>query len=159
MQYYTLLTSDEIGEFAEEVAARPEGREAQRRLAAEVTRMTHGEPGLQKALTATNVLFGGDLSDLSADDLLDVFQDVPSSSLPRERLEGHGIGLQELAVMTGLASSRGEARRLIRGGGIAVGNRRVSDDRHSVRLEHSVDGKVIVIRRGAREFRLVRLHD
>ena len=157
IQYYTLLTSDEIGGFVEEVAARPERREAQRRLAAEVTRMTHGEVGLRKALVATDVLFGGDISGLSADELLDIFQDVPSSSLPRERLEGDGIGLQELAVMTGLASSRGEARRLIRGGGMAVGNRRVTDERHSVRIEHAVDGRVIVVRRGAREFRLVRL--
>ena len=141
----------------EEVAARPERREAQRRLAAEVTRMTHGESGLQKALAATDVLFGGDISGLSADELLDIFQDVPSSSLPRERLEGDGIGLQELAVLTGLASSRGEARRLIRGGGMAVGNRRVTDERHSLSIEHAVDGQVIVVRRGAREFRLVRL--
>ena len=59
--------------------------------------------------------------------------------------------------MTGLASSRGEARRLIRGGGMAVGNRRVTDERHSLSIEHAVDGQVIVVRRGAREFRLVRL--
>ena len=56
---------------------RPERREAQRRLAAEVTRMTHGESGLQKALAATDVLFGGDISGLSADELLDIFRTSP----------------------------------------------------------------------------------
>ena len=157
MKYYTLLTSDEIAEFEQEVAERPEKREAQQRLAAEVTRMTHGASALRKARAATDALFGGDVSGLSADELLDIFQDVPSSSLPRERFGGDGVALQELAVLTGLASSRSEARRLIQGGGIALSNRRVSDVRHSVKLEHAVDGRVIVIRRGAREYRLVRL--
>ena len=157
MRYYTLLSRDEIGEFEEEVSERPERRAAQQRLASEVTRMTHGEPGLHKALAATEVLFGGDISGLSADELLDVFQDVPSSSVPRERFEGDGVLLRDLVAEVGLASSRGEARRLIQGGGVSLNNRRVSDARQSVTLEHSVDGQVIVLRRGARQYRLVRL--
>ena len=157
MRYYTLLSRDEIGEFEEEVSERPERRAAQQRLAAEVTRMTHGESGLHKALAATEVLFGGDISGLSADELLDVFQDVPSSSVPRERFEGDGVQLRDLVAEVGLASSRGEARRLIQGGGVSLNNRRVSDARQTVSLEHSVDGQVIVLRRGARQYRLVRL--
>lgn len=157
MRYYTLLSPDEIGEFEEEVSERPERRAAQQRLAAEVTRMTHGEPGLHKALAATEVLFGGDISGLSADELLDVFQDVPSSSVPRERFEGDGIQLRDLVAEVGLASSRGEARRLIQGGGVSLNNRRVSDARQTVTLEHSVDGQIVVLRRGARQYRLVRL--
>ena len=155
--YYTLLTPDEINGFEEEVATRPEKREAQQRLATEVTRMTHGESGLQKARTATSVLFGGDISGLSADELLDIFQDVPSLSLPRERFEGDGVSLRDLVALAGLASSRGEARRLIQGGGIALSNRPVSDARYGVKLDHAVDGRVVVLRRGAREYRLVRL--
>ena len=116
---------EEISEFEEEVAERPEKRAAQQRLATEVTRMTHGEPGLHKALAATGVLFGGDISGLSADELLDVFQDVPSSSVPRERLEGEGaLQLRDLVADVALASSRAEARRLIQGGGVSLNNRR-----------------------------------
>ena len=157
MRCFTLMEQDEIGEFEELAETQPEKREAQQRLAAEVTRMTHGELGLRKARAATDVLFGGDISGLSADELLDIFQDVPSSTIPRERLEGEGVALQELLTLTGLASSRSEARRLIQGNGIAVGNRRVSDARHSVRLEDSIEGRVLILRRGARERRLVRL--
>ena len=157
LKYYTLFPLEEISEFEEEVAEHPERREAQQKLAAEVTRMTHGEAGLQTALAATNVLFGGDISGLSADQLLDIFQDVPSSSLPRERFEGDGVSLRDLVAEVGLASSRGEARRLIQGGGVSLNNRRASDARQSVTLEHSVDGQVIVLRRGARQYRLVRL--
>ena len=159
LKYYTLLTLDEINEFEEEVVTRPEKREAQQRLAAEVTRMTHGESGLQKALAATNVLFGGDISGMSADELLDIFQDVPSSSLPRERFEGDGIAMRDLVALVGLASSRSEARRLIQGGGIALGNWRVSDPKYGVKLDHAIDGRVVVLRRGTREYRLVRLQE
>ena len=157
LKYYTLLAPDEIDEYVDEVESRPERRETQQRLAAEVTRMTHGESGLESAISATKVLFGGDISGFGAEQLLDIFQDVPSMSMPRENLEGEGVGLRDLVAKTGLASSRGEARRLIEGGGIVVGSERVSDSRHRVRLEHAVDGEVIVLRRGARQHRLVRL--
>ena len=157
MRYFTLMGQEEIDEFEERAASQPEKRESQQRLAAEVTRMTHGEPGLRKAQAATEVLFGGDISGLSAEELLDIFQDVPSSTIPRERLDGDGVPLQELLTLTGLASSRGEARRLIQGNGISIGNRRESDARHCVRLDDAIDGRVLVLRRGARERRLVRL--
>ena len=157
LKYYTFMPLAEIAEYEEAVSGRPEQRETQQRLASEVTRMTHGEAGLREALAATRVLFGGDITGLSADDLLNIFEDVPSTSLPRDRFEGDGLGLRDLLVESGLASSRGEARRLIQGGGIAVGNQRVADARHNVLLEHAVEGRVIVLRRGAREYRLVRL--
>ena len=89
--------------------------------------------------------------------LLDVFHDVPSSEIPRERLEGDGVALTELLTLTGLAASRGEARRLIQGNGIALGNRRETDPRRAVRLDDAVEGSVLVLRRGARQYRLVRL--
>ena len=157
LKYYTTLPLEEIAEYEEEVAERPDNRETQRRLASEVTRMTHNESGLRKALAATDVLFGGDISGMSPDELLDIFQDVPSSSATRERFEGDGIQLRDLVSEVGLASSRGEARRLIQGGGISLNNRRVSDARQSVTLDHSVEGRVIVLRRGARQYRLVRI--
>ena len=119
--------------------------------------MTHGESGLQQALTATEALFGGDVSGLTAAELLDVFQDVPSISALRQRFEGEGVPLLELVALSGLAPSRSEARRLILGGGVTVGNRRVDDPRYGVRLEDAVEGRVIVLRRGARQRRLVRL--
>ena len=102
--------------------------------------MTHGDDALRAAQTATEALFGGDVSSLSADELLDVFHDVPSSDMPRERLEGEGVALTEMLTLTGLAASRGEARRLIQGNGIALGSRRETDPRRAVRLGDAVDG-------------------
>ncbi len=157
LKYYTLIPLEEIEEYEYEVSEQPEKREAQQRLASDVTRMTHGQTGLEKALAASGVLFGGDISGLSSNELLDIFQDVPSSTMPRDQFEGDGAQLRDLVAEVGLASSRGEARRLIQGGGVSLNNRRVSDARQSVTLEHSVDGQVIVLRRGARQYRLVRL--
>lgn len=157
LKYFTLMTPEEIEEAEKAVAEQPEKREAQRRLADEVTLMTHGESELRKARRAGQVLFSGDVTGLSADELLEVFQDVPSSSLAREQLEGGGIPLADLVVSTGLAGSRGEARRLVQGGGVSVGGQRVSDARHAVTLEQAVEGRLLVLRRGAREYRLVLL--
>ena len=157
LRCFTLLDQEEIVELEERLAARPERREAQRRLAEEVTRMTHGDDALRTAQAATEALFGGDVSSLGAGVLLDVFHDVPSSEIPRERLEGEGVALTELLTLTGLAASRGEARRLIQGNGIALGNRRETDPRRAVRLDDAVEGSVLVLRRGARQYRLVRL--
>ena len=157
LRAFTLLPQADIEELAQRLTERPERREAQRRLADEVTRMTHGDDALRSARAATDALFGGDVSSLSASQLLDVFHDVPSSDIARERLEGEGVHLTELLTLTGLAASRGEARRLIQGGGVALGSSRVSDARHRVRLEDAVEGSVVVLRRGARQWRLVRV--
>ena len=119
--------------------------------------MTHGDDALRSARAATEALFGGDVSSLSAAQLLDVFHDVPSTDIPRQRLEGEGVPLTELLTLTGLASSRSEARRLIQGNGVALGDRRESDPRRAVRLEDAVEGSVVVVRRGARQYQLVRV--
>ncbi|MEP0762226.1 MAG: tyrosine--tRNA ligase, partial [Chloroflexota bacterium] len=81
LKYFTLLDRDEIAALERAVLTEPHLRAAQRRLAEEVTRAVHGEDGLRKAQQATEVLFGErDLEGLSADDLLDIFAEVPSSA-------------------------------------------------------------------------------
>lgn len=157
IKLFTVLTRDEIAALEESVATDPEKREAQRRLADEVTRTVHGDNELRNAHKAADVLFGGDISGLGAAELLDIFEDVPSVTLPKERLEGEGVPLLELITTTGLATSRGEARRLVQQNAIALSGQRVSDVRYGVTLENAIDGQVLVLRRGAREHRLVRL--
>ena len=78
LKFFTLLDQGEIAELERQVKEAPERREAQRRLAEEVTRTVHGEAGVRSAQQATEVLFGGDVSGLSANDLLGIFADVPS---------------------------------------------------------------------------------
>ena len=65
----------------------------------------------------------------------------------------------DLAVMAGLASSKGEAMRLIKQGGLYVNDQRVTDERGRVTLDQAIDGRVIVLRKGQRERRIVRVVD
>ena len=156
LKYFTMLNRQEIAELETSVVVAPEKREAQRRLAQEVTRMVHGEANLRKAIQASQVLFGGEITDLSAEDVLDIFAEVPSSAMPRALFEGEGLPLVDAVVASGFATSKGAARRIIEAGGIYVNNRRVTDVRAMIGLSDLIDGQYLVMRKGAREYHLIR---
>src|SRR5437667_3567628 len=127
LKFFTMLDQPAIAELEHSVAVSPEKREAQKRLAEEVTRTVHGERNLRKAIQASRVLFGGFIEDLGANDVLDIFAEVPSSTIPRDTIERDGLSLVDLVITCGFATSKGAARRLIEDGGIYINNRRVSD--------------------------------
>jgi tyrosyl-tRNA synthetase len=157
LKYFTLLGPDEVAGLEHAVAGAPERREAQRRLAQEVTRMVHGEAELARAEQATEVLFGGDLEGLSAADLLDVFADVPSSTVAKEDLSGEGMAIADLTHLCGLESSKKRSRQLVESGGVYLNNRRVDDVSATVDLASAIDGQVIVLRKGKKKYHLVRV--
>ena len=157
MKLFTLLQPDEIAEFEGAVASEPQKREAQRSLARTVTEMVHGPNGVSTAQRATDVLFGGEMDGFSAAELLDIFADVPSKELDRSLIKGDGLPIAHLLTHSGAAKSNGEARRLIEGGGVYLNNVRVSDARGRVTLEGAIDGQIIVLRRGARNYFMLRL--
>ena len=96
LRYYTFLTQDEVAESALAVAERPHLREAQRRLAQEVTRMVHGGSGLSKAEQATKVLFGEAMTGLGATEIREIFADAPSSTVTQADFANGGIPLVNL---------------------------------------------------------------
>jgi len=156
LKFFTWLDRDTIASLEQAVSTNPGDREAQRTLAREVTTLVHGPAETQNAERASAVLFGSSLADASADEILTVFDDVPSVELERVRLSG-GVGTTELIVSAGLAKSKGEAARLVKQGGLYVNDQRVTDDRGSISLDHAIDGRVIVLRKGQRERRLVKV--
>jgi tyrosyl-tRNA synthetase len=89
--------------------------------------------------------------------LLDAFQETPSTRVEKAKLSGKGMSILDLAVLGGLAASKGEARRLIEGGGVYLNNRRVSESAKMVTAADALHGRFLVLRRGQREFRLVEL--
>ncbi len=122
LRYFTLLDDETIEGLAKEVEERPEKREAQKVLATEVTRMVRGERGLEIAERATAVLYRNQsVEGLDDATLRAIFRDVPHASLARAELEA-GLSLIDALVACGLAKSKGAARRLIQGGGVAVNN-------------------------------------
>lgn len=157
LKYFTFLDRAAIHALAADVGRAPERREAQRTLARELTRLVHGEAQLARAERASALLFGRSVAEATADEILMVFDDVPSVVCGAEELAGDGVGVTELAVRAGLAASKSEAARLIRGGGLYVNDRRVADERARITRADAVEGRVIVLRRGARDRRIVRV--
>ncbi|MBN1249577.1 MAG: tyrosine--tRNA ligase [Anaerolineae bacterium] len=157
LKYFTWLTREEIAELAQQTADHPERREAQRTLAVEVTRMTHGESALAKAVQASEVLFGGEIVGLDAADIADIFADVPSSQVAKSRLEGEGLPVVDLLDEIEMTRSKGEARRLLKGGGIYVNNAQVENGDATVTLADTIEGEFVVLRRGKKRYHLVRV--
>lgn len=158
LKAFTFLELPEIAAIMEEQAAEPAARAAQRRLAAEVTRMVHGEEGLERAQRATEVFFGSrPAQDLPAAELLDVFADVPSTEMPRAQFEGEGLSVVDLLADAGVASSKGEARRLIGGGGVYLNGERLESVDQRVTASAAIDGQVLLLRKGKKGNHVVRL--
>jgi tyrosyl-tRNA synthetase len=156
LKYFTWLTQSEMAEMQSLVDEQPERREAQRRLAREVTRMIHGETALAAAEQASQALFGGDISGLNAADIEDIFAEVPSSTTSREDLSD-GVPVVDLLVSSGLASSKADARRAIQGGGIYLNNERVGDPAQTATFDQAIDGRFLILRKGKRQYHLIRV--
>ena len=157
LKYFTWLSQPEIAELSNLVIEQPERREAQRRLAREVTRMVHGETGLARAEAASQALFGGDVTGLDAADIEDIFAEVPSSEVGREALADGGVAVVDLLVSSGLASSKADARRKIQGGGIYLNSERVADAAQTVAAPQAIHGRFLLLRQGKRQYHLVRV--
>ncbi len=157
LKYFTWLDQAAIAALAAAAAERPHLREAQRKLAQVMTEMVHGETAVAKAEQASQVLFGGDLDGLSANDIQDIFADVPSSQAAKEVFAGAGALLVDLLVSSALESSKGAARRAIEGGGIYLNNRRVGDSGQMVTLDQAIDGQFFILRKGRKKYHLVQV--
>jgi len=155
LRSFTLLGRGEIEEIDAAMAERPQERGAQRTLARDVTERVHGPTALARAESATEVLFGGSLAGLSAADIAEVFADVPASRVSRDRLSGQGLGLLDLLAETGVATSKGDARRAIEGGGIYLNNERATDVAAAVTVDRAIEGRFLVLRKGKKSYHLV----
>jgi tyrosyl-tRNA synthetase len=158
LKYFTWLSRAEIEEQEQRVQKAPGERAAQIRLARELTSLVHGAAALEKAERASKALFGEEISSLSAEELLDVFQEAPSTRLEKSQLAS-GISIVDLCVAAGLAPSKSEARRLVESGGVYLNNRRMSDAKQKVSSSDTLHGRFMVLRRGQKEFRLVELQE
>jgi tyrosyl-tRNA synthetase len=157
LRFFTFLSREDLEPLDRATLEAPERRAAQRALAADVTGRVHGAEGLERARRATDALFGGELEGLSADEIQDVFADVPSSDTDRGALAGEGTAIVDLLAGTGLAQSRADAKRSVDGGGIYVNNRRVETIDHRVTIGDAVEGRFLVLRKGKKRYHLVRV--
>lgn len=157
LRYFTFLDRSRIDSLEKVTKTAPERREAQRVLAREVTGLVHGAEQVARAEHASSMLFGEDIATLDADDVLSVFEDVPSTELSSDSFSGEGIGMVDLVARVQLAPSKAEARRLVQSGGIYVNNRRVSDLQARLTREDAIGGRLLVIRKGQRQNHIVKI--
>ena len=125
LKRFTFMPMEEISEIAKLVEIEPEKRAAQKVLAEYVTELVHGKQQLELVQKATSVLFGSEISGLNDAELTDIFADVPSSTMSKGKLDD-GINVLDLFVESGLLTSKGEAKKLIKNGGAYLNNNKVN---------------------------------
>ena len=148
LRVFSFRSHEEIEALEAAAAARPDGREAQRALALEVTELVHGSEAAARAAEASEALFGeGDLGRLDATTLDAAFADLPRADI------GAGNGMPtivDLLVASGLSGSRGQARRVVTDGGAYVNNRRITDPASVPDRAELLAGRWLLLRRGTR---------
>ncbi len=156
LRFFTDLDECQIAGVVSEHDAAPEKRVGQRRLATELTRLVHGDEELTTAQKATEIFFGAEISELSDAQLTAIFADVSSKDLPRDRLNGEGLWIVDALVESGLAKTKGDARRTIKQGGAYVNNRRFDSVETRLMTEHLASETVMVLRSGKKRYALLR---
>ncbi len=154
LKVFSMRSLEEIAELEAEMNRNPEARIPQKVLAEELTRLVHGEAGLQTALGATKTLFGGDVAGKSADELETIFKDVKSA----EMTSGDVLGKPVFAVAAaaGMFKSNGEARRMAQQGGLSLNGAKV-DDKRVFAADDLVDGRIVLLKQGKKNNFLLKI--
>lgn len=154
LKYFTFLARQEIDALSAAATAHPERRDAQRTLARAVTQIVHGADQVQRAERAAAVLFSEDIAGASAEDVLMVFDDAPSTALV---IPEDGMSLTDMLVAVKLVASKGEATRLVKGGGVYVNNVRATDERARLVKAAAIGGRLFILRKGRKDQHIVRI--
>ena len=156
LRFLTELTREEIEDLNAIREREPHLRASQKRLAESLTVLIHGDDGLTKSQAASKILFGAEIDKLSDEELCQIFADVPSREFERRKLDAPGLPLLDAMIETGLAKSKGEARRTVADGGVYVNNRRVDNAELMLTAEHLASPTTIVLRKGKKNYSLLR---
>jgi tyrosyl-tRNA synthetase len=156
LKFFTFLPAEDIAALEVQHQATPERRDAQKKLALELTRLVHGETATADALRASEILFGGSLEGITEAQFDEVIAEVPNSTLSREIVGQPGGSLIDVLIANGLSPSKGRARKDIEAGGINVNNVRATDIKLVIGCEHLLFGKFVLLRKGKRNYALVR---
>lgn len=141
----TFLTPQEIMDIEKEHNEAPHLRVAHKALAKDIIVGLHGEEEFNKAVQISNALFSGDLTGLTAEEILLGMKMVPSINLTGE------IKLIDLLVDNGICTSRREAREMLASNAISINNEKLTDENEIIDNSRAIDGKVIVIRKGKKK--------
>jgi tyrosyl-tRNA synthetase len=156
IKIFTRLPKEEIDHLIAQHREAPHTRMLQKRLGQEVTTMVHSQEDYETAVEAAQILFGKgtaeSLKKLSEDDLMAVFEGVPQFDVSRAELD-KGINILDLlAVRTSVFPSKGEARRMIKAGGVSINKERLVNTEETVSAKVLLNNKYILIQRGKKNY-------
>ncbi|MEJ1314210.1 tyrosine--tRNA ligase [Latilactobacillus sakei] len=152
LKYFTFLDEAEINELAKTVETAPEKREAQRRLAEEVTRFVHGQAELEGAQKITEVLFSGDIKALDVKEAEQAFQKAPTVEITAEKKN-----IVDFLVEVGIESSKRQAREDVQNGAITINGDRLRETTLEIDPSENFEGKFVIVRRGKKKYFLARV--
>ncbi len=159
IRIFTLLDRATIEALEVEHDAAPHQRALQKALAKDITIRVHGEDAYNKSIRSSEFLFGNTgiefLNELTDAEVLGIFEGVPNYTIARADLEA-GIGVQDLlAVKTSVFSSKGEAKKMIQGGGTAINKAKIATADDSFSTDHLINGRFLVVQKGKKNYFLI----
>ncbi len=151
LKIFTFLTREEIEALEVSVQEEAHLRKAQKALAAEMTKLIHGEEGLEAAERITAALFSGDLKALSVEEMKVAFAGVPSVELPKE-----DKNIVDVIVDGGISSSKRQAREDVTNGAISINGEKIMDLEYMVDAKDRLEDAFAIIRRGKKKYHMVK---
>ena len=157
IKIFTLLDKETIDALIARHDEAPHLRELQKTLAKEITTMIHSAEEYEKAVEASQILFGGATSEalrrLDEQTLLQVFEGVPQFTITKEQL---GCAFVDLAAdLTKVFPSKGECRKMVQGGGVALNKEKVTDPMQTITESDLIAGKYMIAQRGKKNYFLI----
>ena len=150
LKYFTFLSKEEIEESAKVMETSPQERYSQKLLAENVTEIVHGRQLRNSAQKVSEALFKGDVRELEEEDI----QQLELDGLELYRVNS-GDGLLAAMSDSGMAKSRGEARSLIKSGGVSLNSVIVTDEKIQLQAPDALFGKYFLLRRGKKVYKLL----
>jgi len=158
LKIFTLFSRDEVVAMVERHRQAPHERELQKALARDLTIRVHSEEDYRASVEASTILFGSGttetLKNLSESMLLSVFEGVPQSRIALQQIAEGIMILEFLSDLTGIFSSRGEARRMIKENAVSVNKEKVGDDK-MISLADLLKERYIIVQKGKKNYYLV----
>lgn len=155
IKIFTVLTKEEIDAIITEHREAPHMRLLQKRVAKEITCMVHSEEDYNTAVAASNILFGKatteELKNLDERTFLSVFEGVPMFDVERSKIET-GVDVIDLLVDEApVFPSKGELRRLIKGGGVSINKAKIQSAEEKVNADYLLNDKYVLVQKGKKE--------
>lgn len=158
IKFYTFLEKEEIDKLIEEHRTAPHERKLQKKLAEEVTVWVHGRAEYERALKASEILFGHstaeDLVSLDEELFLQIFDGVPQKEVAKSEVIGSNI-VDLISDKSGFLKSKGEAKRELTGNAISVNKEKVNDT-FEVSEKDLIDGKFLLLQKGKKSYFIVK---